>query len=235
MITCMIVDDEPLAREVIRHHLTGIKNWSIIRECTSAGEAFEALILQKVQVLFLDVQMPKILGTDFLRSLKDPPRIIFTTAHAGFAVEGFDLNAVDYLLKPIILERFLEAIKKAEAHLEPGTASSPMPGKHFLEEDFIFVKQDSRQIKVLFSDILFLEAKRDFTLIQLNDKKMLAGFHLKILEGILPPSKFMRIHRSYIVRLGAIEAMYGNTVEIKGFQIPISSSNKDELTRALGI
>lgn len=233
MISCMIVDDEPLAREVIRHHLSRFDNWELVQQCLTAGEAFEALMRHKVQVMFLDIQMPNILGTDFLRSLKDPPKIIFTTAHARYAVEGFELNAVDYLLKPIIFERFQEALKKVEALLDPGVALPVSTNKNPTEEDFIFIKQDGRQNKVLFSDILFLEAKRDFTMIQLKDRKLLAGFHLKMLEGMLPVSKFMRIHRSYIVRLNAIEVVYGNTVELKGFRIPVSPAQKSELTAAL--
>lgn len=233
MISCMIVDDEPLAREVIRHHLSKLSNWELLQECSGAGEAFEALVTRKAQVLFLDIQMPKILGTDFLRTIRDPPKIIFTTAHPGFAVEGFELNAVDYLLKPITFERFLEAVRKVELLLEPAGVSKTLNETNIPEEDFMFIKQDGRQIKVLFSEILFLEAKRDFTLIQLKDKKLLAGFHLKMLEGMLPPLKFMRIHRSYIVRLNAIEVVFGNTVEVKGYQIPVSPAHKDELTTAL--
>lgn len=231
MISCLIVDDEPLAREVIQMHVSRLEGWQIVAQCENAAAAFEALINRKIDVIFLDVQMPRVLGTDFLRSLKDPPKIIFTTAHPGFAVEGFELNAVDYLLKPITFERFLEAAKKIE---KVPLANKPTIAEKSLQRDeFIFVKQDTRLVKVYFSDILFLEAKRDFTLLQLKDKKLLASFHLKMLEDMLPSSQFMRIHRSYIVNLNAIEVIYGNTVELKGFQIPVSPVNRDALTAAL--
>lgn len=238
MINCLIVDDEPLAREIIRMHISKLQGWNIAGECINAMEAYEALINHNIQVMFLDVQMPRILGTDFLRSLKNPPKIIFTTAHPAYAVEGFELNATDYLLKPVTFDRFKQAIAKVEqqfnqssATVIPEQSSTITPPK----ENYIFIKQDGKMIKVMFADILFLEAKRDFTMIQLKEKKLLAGFHLKMLEDMLPSSLFMRVHRSYIVRLGAIDTLYGNTVELNGFQIPVSTSSRDALSAALGI
>ncbi|MEO6001019.1 MAG: LytTR family DNA-binding domain-containing protein [Chitinophagaceae bacterium] len=238
MINCLIVDDEPLAREVIRLHISKLAGWNILQECVSAMEAYEALINHNIQVIFLDIQMPRIQGTDFLRSLKNPPKIIFTSAHPGYAVEGFELNAIDYLLKPITFDRFNQAIAKVEQQLKPGltvTPSSSHQSRPDRQEDFIFIKQDTRLVKVSFADILFLEARRDFTQIHLKDKKLLAGFHLKMLEDMLPSSLFMRVHRSYIVRLSAIEALSGNIIEMKGFQIPVSSANREVLAQALKI
>lgn len=235
MINCLIVDDEPLARDVIRLHLSNVPGWNIVRECMNATEAFEALMSAKVDVMFLDIQMPRILGTDFLRTIKDPPKTVFTTAHAGFAVEGFELSAVDYLLKPITFLRFQEAVRKVEVALgiignDQGPAVVP---EKISEQSFIFVKQDNRQTKINFHDILFLEAKRDFTLIQLKEKKLLAGFNLKMLETMLPSPAFMRIHRSYIVRIEAINSLYGNVVEINNFQVPVSSAHKEALMQIL--
>ncbi len=239
MINCIIVDDEPLAREIICLHLAQLPGWRMVQQCINAMEAYEALINHNIQVIFLDVQMPRILGVNFLRSLKDPPKIIFTTAHSNYAVEGFELNAIDYLLKPITFNRFKQAVTKAEQQLAQGTvAISEVPAVVMpspTHEDFIFIKQDNRLVKVSFADILFLEARRDFTQIQLTDKKILAGFHLKMLEDMLPSSLFMRVHRSYIVKLNAIEALTGNTIEIKGFQIPVSSANRNTLALALRI
>ncbi len=239
MIDCIIVDDEPLARDIIRMHLSQLPGWNIVQECINAMEAYEALINHNIQVIFLDIQMPRIQGMDFLRSLKKPPEIIFTTAHATYAVEGFELNAIDYLLKPITFDRFKQAITKVEQQLAQNTSViSNVPAINILppaHEDFIFIKQDSRLVKVSFADILFLEARRDFTQIQLKDKKMLAGFHLKMLEDMLPSSLFMRVHRSYIVKLSAIEVVTGNIIEIMGFRIPVSSSNRNALAVALRI
>ncbi len=237
MINCIIVDDEPLAREIIRMHLSKLSGWNIIQECINAMEAYEALINNNVQVIFIDIQMPRIQGVDFLRSLKNPPKIIFTTAHSSYAVEGFELNAIDYLLKPITFDRFKQAITKVEQQISQSTSAvSEVPGVAMLpplHEDFIFIKQDNRLVKVSFADILFLEARRDFTQIQLKDKKILAGFHLKMLEDMLPSSLFMRVHRSYIVKLNAIEVLVGNMIEMKGFQIPVSSSNRSALALVL--
>jgi len=236
MINCLIVDDEPLAREVMRLHVSKLPGWHITGECINAMEAYELLLNNTIQVMFLDIQMPRIQGTDFLRSLKHPPAIVFTTAHPGYAVEGFELNAIDYLLKPITFERFAQAAKKLEHFLQ----KSNLPEPSIIpittpKEEHLFIKQDGKLIRVAFADILFLEARRDFTLIQLKDKKLLAGFHLKMMEDMLPGNLFIRIHRSYIVKLSTIDALFGNTVEIQGFQIPVSSQAKDALTKALGI
>lgn len=239
MINCIIVDDEPLARDVISMHVSKMPGWNIVQKCSNAMEAYEALINHHVQVIFLDIQMPRIQGMDFLRSLKNPPKIIFTTAFSSYAVEGFELNAVDYLLKPITFGRFKQAIAKVEQELTHSTpvvfeipGNVPLPAAH---EDFIFIKQDNRLVKVSFGDILFLEARRDFTQLQLKDKKILAGFHLKMLEDMLPSSLFMRVHRSYIVKLSAIEVLTGNTIEMKGFLVPVSNSNRNALALALRI
>lgn len=235
MINCIIVDDEPLAREIIRMHCSKITGLNVVQECINAMEAYEALINYKVQVVFLDIQMPRIKGMDFLRSLKNPPKIIFTTAHALYAVEGFELNVVDYLLKPVTFDRFRQAVTKAEQQLNLNTPIEVVEVNPLLRapDDFIFIKQDNRLVKVPFANILYLEARRDCTMIQLNDKKMLAGFHLKMLEDTLPSALFMRVHRSYIVRLSAIEVLTGNIIEMKGFQIPVSSANRNALALAL--
>ncbi len=235
MISCIIVDDEPLARQMIRMHLSKFSNWHIVQECVHAMEADEVLHRSEVQVMFLDIQMPHIKGTDFLRSLKKPPLIIFTTAHPGYALEGFELNAVDYLLKPVTFSRFQQAIVKAEQQLGLQQIT-PQPIQAVpLKEDFIFIRQDNRQVKVSYQDILFLEAKRDFTKIYLKNKTLLAGFHLKMLEDLLPASLFMRVHRSYMVSLHAITAVYGNTLEIEGQQVPIGAQYKEALNAALKI
>lgn len=234
----MIVDDEPLAREVLRLHLRRLDGWVVIKECKSAMEAYEFLVHDSVDVIFLDIQMPKILGTDFLRSLKDPPKIVLTTAYSEYAVQGFDLNVVDYLLKPITFERFMQAAEKTRTSLglahpvQSGFSEPSSPGTS-QQPNYVFIKQESKQVKVLFEDILFLEARRDFTVLQLKDKKLLASLHLKLLEEMLPAADFMRVHRSYVVRLKAVDAVFGNTLEMQGFQVPVSTAHKEAVALAL--
>jgi two-component system, LytTR family, response regulator len=238
MINCIILDDEPLAREMIRMHLSHFPDWNIVGECVNAAQAYTVLLQNDIQVIFLDIRMPHVLGTEFLGSLKAPPLAIFTTAYADYAMAGFDLDAVDYLLKPITFERFAVAIAKLQARLNlPQVELREIPAqtRSPLKEDFIFIRQDHRLVKVSYNEILFLEAKRDFTKIVLKEKILLAGFHLKILEDMLPAALFMRVHRSYMVSLSAITALHGNTIEVEGRQIPVSANYKEALNKALKI
>lgn len=239
MINCIIVDDEPLARDMIRLHLSSFPRWHIVQECMNALEAYEALHENHVEVMFLDIQMPKIKGNDFLRSLKSPPLVIFTTAYADFAVEGFELDVLDYLLKPITFERFRQCIEKVETRLTatpPLMIESPHPAPPTVNENnFLFLKLDGRLVKVMYDEILFLEAKRDFTKIYLQNKTILAGYHLKMMEDMLPASLFLRVHRSYMIAIRAVTAVYGNTVEINTFQVPVGSNYKESLHSVLKI
>lgn len=239
MINCIIVDDEPLARDMIRLHLSSFPGWHIVQECMNALEAYEALLENKVQVMFLDIQMPKIKGNDFLRSLKSPPLVVFTTAYADFAVEGFELNVFDYLLKPVTPERFRQCVEKVESFLFTDRAENidvqqpaAMPDQ---TNNYLFIRQDNKLVKVMYDDILFLEARRDFTKIYLKDRSILTGYHLKMMEEMLPASQFLRVHRSYMIAVKAVTAVYGNTVEINSFQVPVGANYKETLHTALKI
>jgi two-component system, LytTR family, response regulator len=178
--------------------------------------------------MFLDIRMPVISGIDFLSSLKRPPAVIFTTAHPEYAVTAFELKAVDYLLKPITKERFLQATEKVKTLFHSG-----QPEIDPVETDHIFLKQDGRLVKVLFSDILYIEALKDFSRIHLKQGVLLIGSHLKLIEDWLPPDKFIRIHRSYIVAIQVISALQGNTVEIGKVVIPVGGMYKEELLKKL--
>ena len=235
-IRCLIVDDEPIARQVLKTHLSHFANWQVVSECKKATEAYETLHQTPIDVLFLDIHLPLISGTDFLRSLKNPPLVVFTTAYSQYAVEGFDLSAVDYLLKPITLERFGQAVGKVQEKLSLPVVSVqaqavPVPQQE--AKDYLFLKQDYKLVKVRFQDILFLEAQRDFTRLYLKDRLLLASFHLKMLEELLPSPAFIRAHRSYIVALEAITAFYGNTLEVGIHKIPIGGHFKDAMMTAL--
>lgn len=225
---CIIVDDEPLARELVAAYVSKLENWEIRASCRSVAEAYEALYQNDIDVIFLDINMPNVNGIDFLTTLKNPPHVIFTTAYAEYAAKAFDLNAVDYLVKPITEVRFREAIDKVERLL--GTPAAPVVPE---EKDHFFLKQDSKLVKVLFADILYVEALKDFSKVFLKEKVLLASAHLKLMEDILPPSRFLRVHRSYIVALQAITAVNGNVVEIGKQEIPVGTTYKDELMKRL--
>jgi len=230
LVQCIIVDDEPLARELISGYVSRVKAWEIKACCRSVAEAYEALYQNDIDVIFLDIQMPDVTGIEFLRALKKPPLVVFTTAYAEYAVEAFKLKAVDYLLKPITEERFREAVDKVE-----GILNSNETINLATEPDHVFLKQDSRLVKVLFDDILYVEALKDFSKLYLKEKTMLISAHLKMMEDLLPSSRFTRVHRSYIISLNAITAVQGGSVEIGKQEIPVGSTFKDELMKKLGL
>jgi DNA-binding LytR/AlgR family response regulator len=227
-IHCIIVDDEPLARRLISMYISHLANWEIKAECKEVTEAYEALYQNDVDVIFLDINMPNKTGIEFLLTLRNPPLVVFTTAYAEYAAKAFDLKAVDYLVKPITEERFREAIDKIEQLRQPKEKVVPAQ-----EADHVFLKQDNRLVKVLFDDILFVEALKDFSKVFLKDKTMLASAHLKMMEDMLPASRFLRVHRSYLVALNKITALQGNMIEIGKQEVPIGTTYKDELVKRL--
>jgi DNA-binding LytR/AlgR family response regulator len=223
-IKCLIVDDEPLARKLIAGHVEKLPEWAIVAQCKNAMEAYETLMKERVDVLFLDINMPVISGVDFYRSLKDPPYLIFTTAYPEYAVEGFELEAVDYLVKPVTFNRFLKAAERIHERIStPGTTKTRLSPP----TDYLFIKHFSKLVKVRFEDILFLEAQKDFVKFVTRQEEMLAGMTMKEAEDILPGDQFLRVHRSYIVSLKAITAVFGNTIEIDKHQLPIGANYKD--------
>jgi DNA-binding LytR/AlgR family response regulator len=238
MINCLIVDDEPIARQVLKTHLSFFPNWHLVKECTKAAEAYEQLHYSPVEVMFLDIQMPFINGTDFLRSLKNPPLVVFTTAYSHYAVEGFELMAVDYLLKPITFDRFKQALFKVQEKLGMPIVfvqekTVPALQTDADSADYLFLKQDYKLVKVRFDEILYLEAQRDFTKVYLKDRILLASLHLKMMDDLLPSTRFVRTHRSYTVALAAVTALYGNMLEIGLHKIPIGGNYKDDVVAAL--
>jgi DNA-binding LytR/AlgR family response regulator len=226
----LIVDDEPLAQEVLETYIDKIPDLRLVGKCSSALEANEALRKKDVDLVFLDIQMPQITGIEFVRSLSDPPMIIFTTAYSDYALDGFDLGAVDYLLKPISFERFMKGVNKAREqhdlrkHEHSGAADTD---EHF------FVKADTKLVKVRFNDILYIEGLKDYVLIRLEEGRVITLQTMKSLEEKLPQGKFRRVHRSYIVSMDKIHAVVGNMLEVieKGQtkHLPIGKNYRDEL------
>lgn len=234
-IRCLIVDDEPLARKLIAGHVGRLPGWKIVNTCKNALEAYEVIMSEQVDVLFLDINMPVVNGTDFYRSLKNPPLLIFTTAYPEYAVEGFELEAVDYLVKPVTFDRFLKAAGRLEeriAQMQQDNEQTQSPHPKAIA-DFIFIKHFSKLVKVNFRDLLYLEAQKDFVKFVTKTEEMLAGMTMKQAEEQLPDALFLRIHRSYIISIDAVTAMFGNTIEIGKIQLPIGANYKDAVLERL--
>ena len=231
MMKVMIVDDEPLAHDIIENYINKIPDMEIVAMCDNAIAANEMLKSIKIDLVFLDIQMPQITGIDWIKSLSAPPKVIFTTAYAEYAVEGFDLNAVDYLLKPIAFDRFLKAVNKVKESNPAETQSVTTA------EDFFFVKADKKLIKIHFSEILYVEGLKDYVIIKKEVGRVIALQTMKSLEKKLPSDMFMRVHRSYIVNIQQIRAVVGNTVEIlesgSAKHIPIGKNYKDDLLKII--
>src|SRR4051812_25334177 len=197
-IHCLIIDDEPPAREILRQHIAGVEALELTGTCSNAVEAVSFLKEHPVDLLLLDIQMPQILGTQFIRTLKNPPKVIFTTAYRKFAVEGFELDAVDYLLKPITFERFLKAVNKVIG--QPAQEAPPAPVKHeMVTERFIHLRADRKVQKVALGDIIYIESLKDYCKIITTSRQIITRQAISSIETSLPADGFIRIHRSYIV------------------------------------
>lgn len=235
-INCLIIDDEPLARSLIKAFLSKKTDFNIIGECINPADAYELLVNNEIHVIFLDIQMPVVSGIDFLQSLKYPPKIIFTTAHSNFAADAFDLNAVDYIVKPITEDRFEQALDKLKSSFFANNETFNKIAVNTILIDYIFFKTDGKLVKIQFDDIVYLEALKDFTKVYLRNKKtILVGDHLKAVEGNLPAGLFMRVHRSFLVSLKAITGIFGNTLELGSIQLPVGGNYKDQLFTVLNI
>ncbi|MEL7220508.1 MAG: LytTR family DNA-binding domain-containing protein [Bacteroidota bacterium] len=234
MINVIIVDDEPLAQDVLETYIEKIPELKLIQKCNNAFEANEALKQNDIDLMFLDIQMPQLTGTDFLRSLDKPPVVIFTTAYSNYAVDGFELNAIDYLLKPISMDRFLKAANKAIAQIElqRGGGKAVKSGTEN-EADFTFVKADKKLVKVTFNDVIYIEGLKDYVIIRQTAGRIVTLQTMKSLEQKLPDHIFKRIHRSYIVNLNKIEALVGNMVEVtekgQAKHLPVGKNYRDDL------
>lgn len=231
-IKCIIVDDEPVAREILENHLGKLSNMQVLASCKNALEAFQAVNNHDVDLVFLDINMPEISGLSFARSVSNDLKIIFTTAYRDYAVDGFDLKAVDYLLKPISFERLLQAINKflEESPLlkddEPGNENTEI-------NDSMFLRSDRKMVKVNFHDIIYIESLSDYIKIHMAGQKVLfARESLSNIEARLPRDAFLRTHRSYIVSLAKIDSFTSDTIEMGKHEIPISRGYRESvLTR----
>lgn len=225
-ITCIIVDDEPLARNLLKEYVQKVPYLELKATCANALEAMEALRMHQVDLMLLDIQMPDITGTAFVKTLQRKPMVIFTTAYSEYALESYELDVVDYLLKPITFERFLRAIDKASQRLTSGihTPALEKPQGQEAVSAFIFVKDGTKLVKVRWKDILYIEGLKDYVTIHTRDRKIVTLQRLKALEMELPAEKFIRIHNSYIVAVEAIDIIHKSDVQIGNALLPISDT-----------
>ena len=236
-IHCLIIDDEPPAREILKQHIAGVEALELAGTCSNAVEAVSFLKEHPVDLLLLDIQMPQLLGTNFIRTLKNPPKVIFTTAYRKYAVEGFELDAVDYLLKPISFERFLKAVNKV-LQLNIGSAQA-MPTSATKEKQngesnsFLYFRAERKMVKVFFRDILYVEGLRDYIRIVTDNKTIVTKYVLSTLEEMLPANEFLRIHKSYIVAIYKIDSYNADTIHIAKHELPIGRLYKFDVNRVL--
>jgi len=237
---CLIVDDEPLARDLMRNHISKLENFQIVAECGDAMKALYELRNQTVDLMFLDIQMPQISGIEFLRMLRNPPKVIITTAYREYAIEGFELDVVDFLLKPITFERFLKSVNKYyqinTGEVRSTSTDTLVSGNgNNTDEEFIYVKENKKVIKVALNDILYIEGLSEYVQIFTEKKKIITKNSMNNMASKLPESGFVRIHKSYIVSLSKIHAFTSSSIEIPGKKLPIGRSYKNAVLEALQV
>jgi DNA-binding LytR/AlgR family response regulator len=230
---CIIVDDEPLAIEILESFVTKIDQLHLAGTFRNAIAAFTFLQQNHVDLIFLDIQMPKLSGIEFLKTLKSPPKVIFTTAFRDYAIEGFDLEVADYLLKPISFERFLKAVAKVmhKDAVQPATtqiAKAENPG-----DNYVFFKVDKKMVKTKMSDILFIESIKDYVKVRTTEKEIITQQKISYLEESLPKEQFIRVHRSFIINRERIDAYSATDVEIGKHHVPIGRNYKNDVIRLL--
>lgn len=230
--TCVIIDDEPLAIELIEDHIAQLDYLKVAGTFRNAVNALDFLKRNKVDLLFLDIQMPMLSGIDFLKSANLGPKVILTTAYREYALEGYELNVIDYLLKPITFDRFFKAVNKyftLHSTLPQQTKGADIRPSN----DFIYVKADKKNVKVLFSDILYIESIRDYSKIHTLGHTLIVKEKISSFESLLPEHYFLRVHRSYLVNLEKITAYTNHDVEVNAIEIPIGGLYKQQVLKAL--
>lgn len=227
---CIIVDDEPLAIEVIESYVERIDSLELVGKFRNAIKAFDYIQSgEQVDLIFLDIQMPKLTGIEFLKTLTNPPKVIFTTAYRDYALEGFELEVLDYLLKPISFDRFMKAVSKALNQSKEVEISSSAEG-----DDFIFFKCDKKMIRVGLKDILYIESIKDYVKIKTAEKEVVTHQKISVLETKLPANHFIRVHRSFIINIPKIESYSASEIELNNESIPVGRNYKVEVMDKLG-
>jgi len=233
-IKCVIIDDDPLAIKVIENYLGQMEGFEVTQTFENPVKAFGTIEIIKPDIIFLDINMPMLNGLDLVRSLENPPAIIFTTAYREYAVEGFEVDATDYLVKPISFKRFLQAIRKAQKHIAPqedkeATNNTKSERNIPFEQQYTFFKVDKKMVKVYLKDIEFIESLKDYIKIITNEEALIVYHTLTGITEVLPSSKFIRIHRSYTIGVNHIQALEGNFVVVAGKELPIGRNHQQEV------
>jgi len=233
-LQCIAVDDEPLALSLLEDNIKKVPHLNLVAKCNDAFEAMKVLQEQKIDLVFIDIQMPGLTGLQFVQSLHEKPMVILITAYKQFALDSYDLDVVDYLVKPVALDRFMKACNKAKALYELKT--SKKEGSNTLPPDYFFIHADYSMVKVMFSDIIWIEGLRDYVKIHLKStsKSLVARSSLTAIEKELPPSKFIRVHKSYILSIDSITAIRKNSVFIKDLELPIGETYRDAVLQLTG-
>jgi DNA-binding LytR/AlgR family response regulator len=234
-INCLVVDDEPPALLLMEKYINAVPLLHLAGKCANAVDAMSILQQRPIDLIFLDIQMPQILGTDFIRTLVNPPRVVFTTAFRKFAIEGFELDAVDYLLKPIAFERFLKAVNKVmklNLQVVQGFPLDVIPQKE-PEQAFLFLRADRKNHKIQLHEILFIESLKDYVKVVIKDRTIVSKQSITAIEESLPEEAFLRIHRSFIVSLSKIESFTAGVIQIGKYELPVSRSYRHEVEKAL--
>ena len=231
-INCVIVDDEPVARSILETFVSKIPNLNLVKSCKNAMDAFEISNSQNIDLFFLDINMPDISGLSLAKTINKKSKIIFTTAYREYAVDGFDLQAVDYLLKPIAFDRFLQAVNK---FFETQSVISKQVDieEDSVKNDYIFVRSERKMVKINFDEILYVESLSDYIKIHIKDKVLVTRETISNLEMKLPSQQFLRIHRSYIVNLCKTDSYTNEFIEIEKNAIPISRTYKENVLKKL--
>lgn len=224
-LRCLIVDDEPVAIDGLIHYVTKLDFLEVTQSCFSAIEAEKVLKTKEIDLMFLDINMPYLSGLDFLETLVNPPLTILTTAYSEYALEGYRLNVVDYLLKPIGFQRFFQAASKAR---EVFKSRLLLENKEDITESNLYVRQGDRFNRILWKDILYIEGMQNYVRLHFNGKSLIIHQTMTSLEQMLPDNNFFRIHRSYIVNVNRIDSVSGNRVFINGKELPISTAKRDD-------
>lgn len=228
-IRTIIVEDEPLAREGLKSYVREIDSLELCATCENALEANEALKSEKIDLMFLDIQMPKITGIDFLKSLQSPPMVILTTAYPNYALQGFELDVVDYLVKPYPFDRFLKAVNKAKDLFQ----LRQNPKENPTSKEAIFIKVDNVLKRVVLNDIIFIEGMENYVALHTKEGRMITLMTMKSMEENLPAEKFLRVHKTYIISKNQVKGIEGNEIDMGKAKVPMSRNRRNEIIEEL--